>query len=148
MNLKLISQNIFQHIRSTLAIQPDDHSLKVSPDRFQSFGYALAGLLHMLRYAKNIRIQVLATAVVIGMSLWLALPRLEIAVLILVIGMNWFAEFVNAAIEAVVNLVTVDYHEMAQLAKDIAAGSVLLMTIVSVIIAALLFIPPLVEKLG
>lgn len=138
---------ITEHIQKTLAINPAGHSAKISENRFTSFGYALAGLLHMLRYAKNVRIQLLAAGVVLMVGLWLGLGALEWAVLTLVIGMNMLAEFLNAAIEATVNLATTDYHPMAQLAKDIGAGAVLLTTLVALIIAGLLLAPPLYTRL-
>lgn len=142
-----MSNRILDHIRSTLAINPARYSQKVSENRFTSFGYALAGCLHMLRYAKNVRIQLLATGVVVALGVWLSLEAVEWAVIVLVIGLNWFAEFLNAAIEAAVNLASQEKHEMAQLAKDIAAGSVLVTTLLAVIIAALLLVPPLAQKI-
>lgn len=135
-----------EHIRKTLAINPEPHSLKVSENRWMSFGYALAGFLHMLRYAKNLRIQLIAVLVVLIVGLWLELSRLEWVMLTLVIGLNIFAEFMNAAIEATVNLISPEFHLMAQLAKDIAAGAVLLTTFTALIVALLIFGAPLLEK--
>jgi diacylglycerol kinase (ATP) len=66
---------------------------------------------------------------------------------VLILGLNWFAEFVNAAIEAAVNLASPEFHPMAQVAKDVAAGSVLLLTFVAIIMGLLIFLPPLLEKL-
>ncbi|HLA42162.1 MAG TPA: diacylglycerol kinase family protein [Aggregatilineales bacterium] len=139
-------KSISEYIRRTLAINPEKYSAKVSENRVRSFSYALAGCLHMLRYAKNVRIQMFAALAVISISLWLGLSRVEWAVIALIIGLNWFAEFMNAAIEATVNLASPEYHPMAQLAKDVAAGAVLLTAILSVIIALLLLVPPLWEK--
>lgn len=101
----------------------------------------------MLRYAKNLRIQAGATILVLLLGLWLGVSRLEWAILCLVIGLNWLAEFWNASIEAVVNLASPDFHPMAQLAKDIAAGAVLLSALLSLIIALLLLLPSLWNKL-
>lgn len=141
--------NKFRHnIRTTLAINPETSSAQISRGRWESFSFAVAGLLHMLRYAKNIRIQVLATVVVGLVGLWVGLSALEWAVIVLIIAMNWLAEFLNAAIEAVVNLASPEYHDMARLAKDIAAGAVLLATISAVIIAGLILVPPLWERLA
>jgi undecaprenol kinase/diacylglycerol kinase (ATP) len=141
-------KSLFDHIRTTWAIDPSKYSLNVSEDRLTSFTYALAGCLHMLRYGKNVRIQVAATLVVLGVGLWVQLELVEWAIIILVIGLNWFAEFVNTAIEAVVNLASPEYHDMARMAKDVAAGAVLVMTLMAVLIALLLLAPPLWEKLS
>ena len=143
----LLMKSITEHIRRTLAINPEQYSAGVSQNRVRSFGYALAGCLHMLRYAKNVRIQVLATLIVIAVSFWLGLSRLEWAMIVLSIGLNWFAEFMNAAIESTVNLISPEYHPMAQIAKDVAAGAALVTSITALVIAMLVFAPPLWEKL-
>jgi diacylglycerol kinase len=142
-----MSMKIRDHIRSTLAIDPTRYSQKISENRWHSFIYALAGCLHMLRYAKNVRIQASATLLVTVLGLWLGLTRTEWAIVVLVIGLNWFAEFMNAAVESAINLASPDYHELAQLGKDVAAGAVLLTTLISVLVGLLLFAPPLWEKL-
>lgn len=139
---------LLQQIRSTLAIDPAYYSAKVSTSRFASFGYALAGIIHMLRYAKNVRIQALATVIIFGVCLWLQLDRVEWAIMVVVIALNWFAEFVNAAIEAAVNLSSPEPHPMGQVAKDVAAGAVLLITLASVMVGLLLLAPPLWERLS
>lgn len=143
-----MNKRFFEHIRSTLAINPDPHSAAVSPNRLASFGYALAGLLHMFRYAKNVRIQTVAAVIAFGVALWLRLSRVELAILVIMVSLNFLAEFLNAAVEAAVNLATQDYHPMAQVAKDVAAGAALLMAITSVVVGLLLFAPPLWDKVA
>lgn len=140
-------KKVTDHIWSTLSINPEAYSERISPNRVQSFGYAVAGILHMLRYAKNARLQFLATVIVFGFAYWLSLNRVEWAIIILVIALNWFAEFINAAVEATVNLASPEYHPMAQVAKDVAAGAVLLMTLTAVAMGLLLMGPPLWEKI-
>ena len=142
-----MSKFIPEHLRKTLAIDPDAFSAQTSRNRAVSFGYALAGIAHTLRYSKNARIQALATVIVCLFGFWLEISRVEWALIVLILGLNWFAELVNTAIEAAVNLASPDFHPMAQVAKDVAAGSVLLLTLVAVIIGLLIFLPPLAEKL-
>lgn len=120
----------------------------VSTSRVRSFAYALAGCRYMLRWQKNIRIQLAATIVVVLLALWLDVPALELSVLVLTIAMIWLAEFINGAIEAIVNLASPEFHPMAKVAKDVAAGAVLLAAAASVIVGALLLGPPLFERLG
>ena len=138
----------FDHLQKTLAIDPDAFSVKTSRNRVVSFGYAAAGIAHMLRYSINLRIQALATVLVCIIGFWLDISRIEWALMALVIGLNWFAEFVNTAVESAVNLASPDYHPMAQVAKDVAAGAVLLMTIIAVIMGALIYLPPFWEKIS
>jgi diacylglycerol kinase len=112
-----------------------------------SFIYALAGLLHMARYAKNLRIQALAALAVLFLGLYLGLSGVEWAILAIVIALNILAEFMNAAIEAAVNLASPDYHPMAQVAKDVAAGGVLVSSLLALLIAGLILWPPLRQQL-
>jgi diacylglycerol kinase len=137
-----------QHIRSTLDIDPERYSAKISEDRINSFTYALAGILHMFRYGKNVRIQGTAAVLVTLVAAWLKLSPVEISLLILVIGINLLAEFMNTAVEAAVNLASTERHPMGQLAKDVAAGAVLLSSIMAALIALLLLAPPLWERLS
>ena len=135
------------HIRSTLAIDPAEHSPEVSSDRIASFGYALAGIIHMLRYATNLRIQLAAALGAVVMGLWLHIGRTEWGLLIMIITLNIFAEFINAAVEAAVNLASPEWHPLPQLAKDVAAGAVLVMTLASIAIGLVVFGPILWERL-
>jgi diacylglycerol kinase (ATP) len=130
----------------TAKINPDDYSLLTSANRWVSLGYAVSGCLYMLRWQKNTRILSVVTIAVIIMGLWLQVDLLSWAVLILTMAVVWMAEFLNAAIEAVVNLVTAEYHPMAKVAKDVAAGAVLLGAGASVLIGMAIFLPPLLEK--
>lgn len=134
-------------IRETLAIDPADYSPRVSRSRVASFRFALAGWLHMLRYQKNIRIQVAATIAVAGFGLWLHIPARDFAVIVMVIGMVWMAEFINAAIEATINLASPELHPMARVGKDVAAAAVLLSVVISILVGLLIFGPPLWERL-
>lgn len=128
-------------------LDPAQHSPVVSANRWHSFRYALAGCRYMLRYQKNTRIQLLATLVVLSLALWLDVEPTGWALIIIVISMVWLAEFINAAIEAAVNLSCSDYHPIAKVAKDVAAASVLLATVTSIAIGLIVLGPPLAQKL-
>ena len=133
-------------VQATLSAKPEDYSPITSKNRLASLRYALAGWLYMLRYSKNIRIQAVATLLVFGLGLWLTLPPLEWAILILTITINWMAEFINTALEAVVNLTSPEIHPMARVCKDIAASAALLTAVAAIIIGCLLFGPPLLDR--
>ena len=83
---------------------------------------------------------------------WLGLGLTEWAVLILMVTIVWMAEFLNAAIEAVINLASPELHPMAKVgtdvAADLAAAAVLLGAVASVLVGLLVLGPPLLEKLG
>ncbi|MBL8161099.1 MAG: diacylglycerol kinase [Anaerolineae bacterium] len=119
-----------------------------SPNRVKSFGYALAGWLYMLRHQKNTRIMAVASIGIFAVALWLQIDFSGWALLIVTITFVWMAEFLNAAVEAVVNLVTPEYHPMAKVAKDVAAAAVLLGAVASVMVGLLILGPPLLQKFG
>lgn len=135
-------------LTSTMKINPDEYGLKVSPNRVESLGYALAGWLYMLRYQKNTRIMSVSSIIIFVLALWLQVDFTSLAVLILTITAVWMAEFLNAAVEAVVNLASPDFHPMAKVAKDVAAAAVLLGAVASIVVGLLLLGPPLLHKLG
>lgn len=138
---------IMEELTSTMRINPDEYSLKTSNNRLVSLGYALAGWLYMLRWQKNTRIQVVASIAIMALALWLQVSTMELAILILTITLVWMAEFLNAAVEAVVNLASPDFHPMAKVAKDVASAAVLLGVIASILVGLLLLGPPLLERL-
>ena len=142
-------KKLYEALTSTMRIDPNSYSaLTNSPNRVQSLGYALAGWLYMLRHQKNTRIMALASIVVFVVALWLQIDFVEWAILVVAITGVWMAEFLNAAVEAVVNLASPEFHPMAKVAKDVAAAAVLLGAVASVIIGLLILGPPLLAKLS
>ncbi len=139
---------LIEALTGTARIDPDEYSPITSTNRLNSFGYALAGWLYMLRRQKNTRIQALASLLVAAVALWLQLDAVSWAVLILSVTMVWMAEFLNAAVEAAINLSTSEYHPMAKVGKDVASAAVLLGATAAVLIGLLVMGPPLLLKLG
>lgn len=115
-------------------------------NRARSFKYAFAGWWYVLRTQHNAWIHAVITTSVILLALWLKRPRQEWAILILTFMAVWMAEFMNTAIEALVDMASPEYHPLAKVAKDVAAAAVLLGAIGAVIIGLLLLGPPLWEK--
>ena len=138
----------YEKLTSTARINPEDYAAKISRNRFNSLGYALAGWLYMLRWQKNTRIMSVATPIVMGIALWLRVSRVELAILIVAITIVWLTEFLNAGIEAAVDLASPEIHPMAKVAKDVASAAVLLGVVASILIGLLLLAPPLLAKLG
>ncbi|HVM72778.1 MAG TPA: diacylglycerol kinase family protein, partial [Anaerolineales bacterium] len=69
------------------------------------------------------------------------------AVLFLTIALVWISEFINTALEAVVDLASPELHPLAKVGKDVGAAAVLLAAITSVLVGLLILGPPLLEKL-
>ncbi len=108
-----------------------------------SFRYALQGLWYVLRTQRNAQIHCLAGACALALAAALRVERWEWLVLLLTITLVLAAEGANTAIEAAVDLVTTTHHPLAKVAKDVAAGTVLLCAIASVVIGGVLFLPHL-----
>lgn len=127
---------------------PRLHSPLTSESRRDSVAYALAGCAHMLRHQKNTRIMLAASAIVVVAGIWLEIGWRDWAILALATGLVWVAEFMNAAIEAVVNLSAPQLHPLARLAKDVAAAAVLLAALFAGLVGALILLPPLLQRLA
>ena len=112
-----------------------------------SFGFAFAGLFYCFRTQRNFRIHVAAAIVAVVAGGLLGLTWVEWAVVAAVIVLVMAAEMVNTMIEALVDLVTVEYHPLAKVAKDVAAGVVLLTAIGSVVVGALIYLPKLLAAI-
>lgn len=142
------TNKVVEDLTSTMKIDPDDYSPITSQDRLSSLGYALAGWLYMLRRQKNTRIQAVASIAVLGLTLWLQVDFTDIAVIVLAITIVWMAEFMNAAVEAAINISAPTFHPMAKVGKDVASAAVLLGVVASVLIGLLVLGPPLLMRLG
>lgn len=108
-----------------------------------SFKYAFAGLWHVVRTQRNARIHLSVALGVIVVGLWLGLSRTEWAIIALTIGLVLAAESFNTVAEAAVDLATAEQHPLAKIAKDVAAGAVLLMAMTAVVVGLLILGPPL-----
>lgn len=139
---------LIEALLGTARINPDEYSPITSTNRLNSFGYALAGWIYMLRRQKNTRLQAVASIGIMAVALWLGVDALRLAILILAITMVWMAEFINAAVEAAINLSTDEFHPMAKVGKDVASAAVLLGVVASILIGILILGPALVHKLG
>ena len=108
-----------------------------------SFHYAFQGVWYMLRTQRNAQIHTLVGAVAVALATVLRLERWEWIALLLTITLVLAAEGVNTAVEATVDLITTTRHPLAKVAKDVAAGTVLLCAIASVILGGVIFLPHL-----
>jgi diacylglycerol kinase (ATP) len=121
---------------------------KQSRSRLASFHHAFAGWWYVLRTQRNAWIHALATIGVIVLGIWLGIERRDWAVLLLAIGLVWLAEFLNTALEAVVDLASPKMHPLARVGKDVGAAAVLISAATSAVIGILILGPPLLEKFG
>ncbi len=115
--------------------------------RIRSFRYAYEGWRYVLSTQHNAWIHAAFSLGVFALAFWLRLPARDWAVLILTMMVVWMAEFMNTALEAVVDLSAPEIHPLAKVAKDVAAASVLLGAIGAVVIGLLIMGPSLLERL-
>ncbi len=102
----------------------------MQPTRFiDSVNYAIQGIIHTVRTQKHMRWHFLSALVLLVAVLFLRVSPLEFTLLTVSICFVLFAELLNTAIEAVVDLVSPEYHPLAKVAKDVAAGAVLIASI-------------------
>ena len=104
-----------------------------------SFNYAIEGLIHVLRTHRNMRIHFAVAIAVLVAAVWKGVNRFELIALLLAITFVLVAEMINSAIEQAIDLSTTSFDPLAKLAKDIAAGAVLIAAINAVAVGYLVF---------
>jgi diacylglycerol kinase (ATP) len=114
----------------------------------ESFNLAFEGIIHVLRTQRNMRIHFVIAVVVLIAALATNVSRLELIALLLAIAFVLIAEMINTAIEGAIDVATTSFDPMAKLAKDIAAGAVLIATINAVAIGYIVFSGEFAERTG
>jgi undecaprenol kinase len=105
----------------------------------KSFSYAIEGLISAIKKERNLQIHFFISILVVGLSFFLNITKIEWSIIIILIGGMLCLELMNTAIERVVDLVTKEYHPLAKLAKDISAAAVFLFALVSVVVGLIIF---------
>jgi diacylglycerol kinase (ATP) len=110
-----------------------------SPGLFDSFNFAFEGIIHVLRTQRNMRIHFAVAVVVLVVAIATDVTKIELIALLLAIAFVLIAEMINTAIEGAIDVATSSFDPMAKLAKDIAAGAVLIAAINAVAVGYLVF---------
>lgn len=110
-----------------------------------SFKYAFSGIKLCINNEQNMLIHFTMATLVIICAFIFKLSKFEWIICLLLIGIVLMMELLNTAIENVCDLVTKEENKYIKIAKDTAAGSVLVISIVSAIIGLIIFIPKLME---
>ncbi len=106
---------------------------------FQAFQNAFSGMIHCVIHERNMKIHMMFALIAGGLAWRLQLDRYETLILLLTIASVLFAEMVNTVVETMVDLISPQIHPLAKIAKDVAAGAVLLTAINSLFVAYILF---------
>ena len=116
--------------------------------RARSFRYAFSGWWFVIRTQRNAWIHTVVSLAVIAVSFWVKLPPRDWAAIIIAIALVWTAEFLNTALEAVVDLAANhEQHELARVGKDVGAAAVLIAALSAVLIGVLILGPHLYRLL-
>ena len=115
--------------------------------RAKSFRYAFAGWWFVIRTQRNAWIHAVVSIAVILVSFWLQLVPRDWAVIVMAIALVWTAEFLNTALEAVVDLASPKQHYLARVGKDVGAAAVLIAAASAALIGFLVLGPPLWNRL-
>lgn len=119
---------------------------KLIRSRLKSLQHALVGWGYVIRTQQNAWIHALATVLVIVVAIWLKVTTRDWALLALAIAMVWTAEFLNTALEVVVDIASPELHPLAKVGKDVGAASVLIAALSAAIIGILVMGPAFFEK--
>ncbi len=110
-----------------------------APSLLESFNYAFEGIIHVLRTQRNMRIHFLIAIGVIVAALGFDVSKMELIALMLAVAFVLVAEMMNSAVEAAVDVASTSFDPLAKLAKDIAAGAVLIAAVNAVAVGYLVF---------
>lgn len=113
--------------------------MKKSNNVIKSFNYAIDGIIHTLKSQRNMRLHYISATAVLFLALFLNLSRIEMIAVIFAITLVIAAEMFNTAVEKTVDLVTTEYHPLAKIAKDVAAGAVLITGLNAAMVGYLVF---------
>ena len=104
-----------------------------------SFDYAIRGIVYTLRTQRNMRLHMIAGVLVFILALLLRVSGLELIALVFAVGLVFVCELMNTAVETVVDLATQTYEPLAGVAKDVAAGAVLISAVTAVSVGYVVF---------
>ncbi len=112
---------------------------------WKSFKHAVDGIVYAIENEHNILIMMLATIVVLSTSFLLNISKIELILVVICICTVIACEMINSAIEACVDLETTKQHSLAKTAKDCASGASLVLSVMSFLVAGIIFIPKIIE---
>jgi undecaprenol kinase len=112
----------------------------------KSFQYALQGFLSAIRSEVNLRFHIAVTVIVVTAGFWVKLEIVEWCIIILCVGAVVGFELLNTSLEQLCNHTTPDEHPAIKKIKDISAAAVLLVSLASVVVGLLIFLPKLIDK--
>ena len=111
------------------------------PPLYKSFGFAFEGIFAVVKKERNMQIHCCMMVLVILAGLFFQISAVEWCICLVLFGLIMSLELVNTAVESVVDLVTEERRPLAKLAKDAAAGAVLIASIMAAVAGLIIFLP-------
>lgn len=108
-----------------------------------SFGYAFQGLWYALSTQRNARVHAVIATLATVLGIVLRISAIEFAIIFIAIAGVFTAEMFNTVFELCVDLASPEYHPLAKIAKDVAAGAVLVSAMLAIVIGCFIFGPHL-----
>ena len=115
---------------------------------WKSFNHAIDGIIYCIKYEHNMVIILFATILVVVFGLEFKLSTPEWLFIIFICGAIAACEFINSSVEAIVDLITKDYNELAKIAKDTASSASLILCMTALIGGIIIFLPRIIELIG
>jgi diacylglycerol kinase (ATP) len=112
----------------------------------ESFNFAIEGVIHVLRTQRNMRLHFAAAVAVIVVAVAVGVSKIELSLLLVSIAFVLVSEMINTAVEGAIDAATTSFDPMAKLAKDIAAGAVLIASVNAVAVGYLVFAGKAADK--
>ena len=114
-------------------------TMRRAPTILDSFNFAFEGIIHVLRTQRNLRIHFAVAVAVLIFALIVDVTKMELIALLISVTFVLIAEMLNTAVEAAIDIATTSFDPMAKLAKDIAAGAVLIAAINAIAVGYIVF---------
>ncbi|MDX2257001.1 MAG: diacylglycerol kinase family protein [Pseudanabaenaceae cyanobacterium bins.39] len=132
---------------SDMIASPRHESFQIASNLLLSFKYAGQGVIYAFRTQRNFRIHLAMGAIALSLGIYLQLSAISFAIISLTISMVLVLELLNTALEAVVDLsVGREFHPLAKIAKDCAAGAVLIAALTALVVAGVLLLPSILVR--
>ena len=114
----------------------------------RSFGYSIDGLKYAYKYEQSMLIHIMVTIAVIIVNIFFGVTAMEWLITFIAIGMVLSSELINTAIEAVVDLVTLEIHPLAKIAKDCGSAATFVLAMMAAVIGLIVYIPYVINFIG
>jgi diacylglycerol kinase len=114
----------------------------------RSWSYSFDGLKYAYKYEQSMLIHVVVTIAVVAANIILKVSGMHWLITIMAIGMVLAAELINTAIEAVVDMVTLDIHPLAKIAKDCGSAATFVLAMMAAAIGFVIYVPYIVDLVG